>query len=125
VESATFLAGALRVPELIVGLTVVAIGTSLPELATSLVAALRKESDIAVGNIVGSNIFNVASVLGFASLIRPIRVEPSILTKEMPAMLILSLLVLPVARMRYTIRRWEGALLLVTYLVLMSWITLG
>lgn len=122
VESATYLARVFGVPELFIGLTVVAVGTSLPELATSLVAALRRESDIAVGNIIGSNIFNIASVLGIAALIRPLSVDPRILTHEMPAVLLLSALVLPVARMRYTIRRWEGVLLLATYLLLMTWL---
>lgn len=124
VESATVVARALGMSELVIGLSVVAIGTSLPELATSMVAAFREESDIAVGNVIGSNIFNLTSVLGIAALVEPLEVTASILSVELPAVLILSLLVLPVVRSRYTIRRWEGGLLLASYLILGVWVFL-
>jgi cation:H+ antiporter len=127
VQSAVFLAGELEVSELIVGLTVVAIGTSLPELATSLIAAIRDQTDIAVGNVIGSNIFNIAGVLGVAGAVRPISVAPSVLDAEFPAVLALSFLMLlipvfPLARGKYGIRRWKGALLLGTYVGLLVWI---
>ncbi len=127
VVSATLLARALDVSELMIGLTVVAIGTSLPELATSLIAAFRNQTDIAVGNVIGSNIFNIAGVLGVASAVKPIPVAPSVLKTEFPAVLALSLLmllipVIPLAKGRFRIRRWEGALLLGAYLGLLIWI---
>lgn len=127
VESATFLALTLGISELVIGLTVVAIGTSLPELATSLMAALRRQTDIAVGNVIGSNIFNLAGVLGVAATVKPIAIAPGVLTAEFPAVVILSLLVLvvglfPLAEGRIGIRRWEGALLLCAYIALGFWI---
>ena len=127
VESATFLAQALAISEMVIGLTVVAIGTSLPELATSLVAAIRKQTDIAVGNVIGSNIFNLAGVLGVAATVRPIAVAPGVLTAQFPAVVILSLLVLvvalfPLAKGRIGIRRWEGAVLLGTYIAFGFWV---
>ena len=118
VHSAEFIADTVGVPDRLIGLTVVAIGTSLPELATSLVAAVRHEADIAVGNIVGSNIFNVAAILGATAAVTNVPVEPSILTRELPAVLILSVLVLPLARNGFAVRRWEGAVLLTGYVVL-------
>ncbi len=118
VGSAEYLAGEMGIPDILVGLTVVAIGTSLPELATSLVAAARGESDIAVGNVVGSNIFNVAAILGTTAVVTPIQVAPEILTKELPAVLLLSVAVLPVTRNAMMVRRWEGALLLGGYITL-------
>ena len=117
VESATFLAVELGVGDLIIGLTLVAVGTSLPELATSVVAALRKEADIAVGNVIGSNIFNITAVMGTASLVRPFSVDGSVLWGVL-AVLLMSVLVLPIARPGYQIRRWEGLLLLLIYAVL-------
>jgi cation:H+ antiporter len=127
VESATYLARALEVSELVIGLTVVAIGTSLPELATSLLAALRNQTDIAVGNVIGSNIFNITGVLGVASAVKPIPVAPSVLGTEFPAVLALSFLMLlipifPLAKGNYRIPRWKGALLLGVYLGLLLWI---
>jgi cation:H+ antiporter len=127
VESATFLAEALGISELVIGLTVVAIGTSLPELATSLVAAVRRQTDIAVGNVIGSNIFNLAGVLGVSATVKPIAVAPEVLTAEFPAVVILSVLVLvvalfPLAKGRIGIRRWEGAILLGTYIALGFWV---
>lgn len=117
VLSAEFIAGEVGVPDRLIGLTVVAVGTSLPELATSMVAAIRNEADIAVGNVVGSNIFNVAAILGATATVTPLPVEQSILIHELPAALILSLLVLPVAWNGYVVRRWEGAILLTAYVI--------
>ena len=116
VHGAVRVATALGVSQIVIGLTVVAIGTSLPELATSVVAAVRKEADIAVGNIIGSNIFNIAAILGVTSVLEPLRIDPSILTRELPAVLIVSLLLLPILRSGWRIRRWEGALLLAAYI---------
>jgi cation:H+ antiporter len=127
VESAIYLSGSLGISELNIGLTVVAIGTSLPELATSVMAAARKQTDIAVGNVIGSNIFNIAGVLGVTGIIRPIAVDPGVPWVELPAVVMLSLLVLlvslsPRTKGEFRIQRWEGALLLGTYLGLGFWI---
>lgn len=127
VTSAVFLARALGVTELVIGLTVVAIGTSLPELATSIMAAARKQTDIAVGNVIGSNIFNIAGVLGLAGMVRPIEVDSGVLWVEFPAVMVLSLLVLlvplfPLAKGQYRIRRREGAMLLAAYVALGWWV---
>jgi cation:H+ antiporter len=116
VDAALRLSALLGFSELEIGLTVVAVGTSLPELATSLVAAIRKESDIAVGNVIGSNIFNLTAILGTASVVAPLSVEGTVLREEYPATLMLSLLFLPLARLDYQIKRWEGALLLSAYI---------
>jgi len=127
VESATYLARAFGISEMAIGVTVVAIGTSLPEMATSVMAALRKHTDIAVGNVIGSNIFNIGGVLGVAGLVRPIRVAQGVLEVEFPAVMVLSALVIlvPVICRRegeFQIRRLGGSLLLVTYLALAWWV---
>jgi cation:H+ antiporter len=127
VESAVYLSTSLGMSELGVGLTIVAIGTSLPELATSVLAALRNETDIAVGNVIGSNIFNIAGVLGVTSMIEPIAVDPGVLWVEFPAVLALSFLALGVAfaprsKGQPIIKRWEGGLLLAGYVGLGFWI---
>ena len=123
VGSAAFIATVLGVPDLIIGLSVVAVGTSLPELATSIVAALRSEADIAVGNVIGSNVFNLGAVLGITAIFNPVPVGPSVMRVELPAVLILSLLVIPFARTNYTIGRYEGAILFLVYVGLAAWIT--
>lgn len=125
VDSATYLSGVLGASTELIGLTIVAVGTSLPELVTAIVAAARKQADIAVGNIVGSNIFNIAAVMGASALVRGYPVDQSILTLQLPAVLILSVLVWPVAASGRRVRRSEGLLLLLVYFGLMGWITLG
>jgi cation:H+ antiporter len=127
VESATFLAREFGVSEMVIGLTLVAIGTSLPELATSLMAAFRKQTDIAVGNLIGSNVFNIAGVMGVAGTVQPIDVDPGVLRVEYPAVLGLSVLVLVLPLVcrkegRFQIRRLGGAVLLGTYFALGFWI---
>ena len=115
VESALVLAQRAGISELVIGITVVAVGTSLPELATSTVAAVRDEADIAVGNIVGSNVFNLTAVLGTASVLRPVEVARSVLFVELPAVLAISVLILVIGLTGPVIRRWEGAVLLAAY----------
>ncbi|NNK62584.1 MAG: calcium/sodium antiporter, partial [Gemmatimonadetes bacterium] len=88
VMAAEYIASAFGVPDLVIGLTLVAIGTSLPELATALVAAFRKEADIAVGNIIGSNVFNIAAILGITSTVQPIRVVSDVVREELPVVLL-------------------------------------
>jgi cation:H+ antiporter len=84
VDSATEIARAFGISEAVIGLTIVAVGTSLPELATSVIAAIRKQTEIAVGNVVGSNIFNIFGILGVTALITPIPSEPRFLQLDMP-----------------------------------------
>lgn len=122
VEGATFLARVLGISEAVIGLSVVAIGTSLPELATSLVAALREESDIAVGNLIGSNIFNMAAVLGAAGAIHPFSVSHQIIAEELPAVIFVSALILPMAWGSNKIRRVDGVILLVSYVAVGVWV---
>jgi cation:H+ antiporter len=122
VLGASDLAARMGVPELVVGLSVVAVGTSLPELATTVLAAARKEADLAVGNIVGSNIFNLTFVLGGTALFYPFQIPARILAVELPATLLLSLLLLPLAWMGFNLGRKEGLLLLAAYAGAWFWI---
>ncbi|GAB6095256.1 calcium/sodium antiporter [Desulfatiferula olefinivorans] len=111
VLSAVAMARSFEVSEAVIGLTIVAAGTSMPELATSLVAALRRQPDIAVGNVIGSNIFNILGILGLSSLIKPI-VPVSILPRDLWIMNGFALLLLPILRTDLTLKRWEGGLLI-------------
>lgn len=115
VDGSVGVATAMGMSDRVVGLTIVAIGTSLPELAASLVAALRGHSAIAVGNVVGSNIFNVLLILGAAGAIRPIEARLGALWLDLGAMLAMSVLAAVALRTARTIRRWEGALLVLGY----------
>ena len=121
-QSAIALAEAMGISELVIGLTLVSIGTSLPELATCAVAALRHEADIAVGNILGSNIFNIAGVLGVTSIISPLNFSADVLRLEFPAVMAITVLMVPLVRHRLVIRRREGVALLSTYLILLAFV---
>jgi cation:H+ antiporter len=114
----TGIARAFGVSELLIGLTIIAAGTSLPELATSVLASLKGERDIAVGNVVGSNIFNLCSVLGFSAAISPngIAVAQAALKFDIPVMTAVALACLPVFFRRHLIARWEGAVFVGYYL---------
>lgn len=125
INGATYLVDSLGASEMVIGATVLAIGTSLPELVTSLVAAARKHADIAVGNIIGSNIFNLTAVMGGAALVRGYDIEDTILSTELPAVLLLSLLVWPVTASAHKVRRSEGLLLLLAYGGCLTWIGLA
>ncbi|HKM36872.1 MAG TPA: calcium/sodium antiporter [Thiopseudomonas sp.] len=118
VSGAVSLAQALGLSELVIGLTIIAVGTSLPELATSLIAAWKGERDIAVGNIVGSNLFNLLAVLGLAGLVSPesISVARSAIDFDFPVMMAVMVACLPVFFAGYSINRWEGALFLGYYI---------
>lgn len=122
VIGATQVAQTMGVSELLIGLSVLAVGTSLPELATTAVAAFRRQADLAVGNIVGSNIFNLTLVLGGTALVRPLEVPPRVLSVEYPAVLVLSLIMLPLASSRRNLGRREGALFLILYALAWVWI---
>jgi len=121
VKNAVILAKILNLSDAVIGLTIVAIGTGMPELATSLVAALRKQPDIAIGNVVGSNIFNILGILGVTSLIKPIS-SAEISLIDTLVMIFFSLLLLPFIKTGFTLRRWEGALLLFSYLAYMTYL---
>lgn len=114
VAGASDLARGLGISEALIALTVVSVGTSTPELATSLIATLRRHGDMAVGNIVGSNIFNVLGILGAAAIVRPLA-APGIFASDLWTMLGVSMLLLPLAWTGRSIVRWEGALLLALY----------
>lgn len=117
VGAAVELAGALGVSEQVVGLTIVAAGTSLPEVVTSIIAALRGERDIAVGNVVGSNVFNILGVLGLSGVLAPsgIAVSTAMLSFDIPVMITVALACLPICLTGGTISRWEGGVLLGYY----------
>ena len=115
VNGAIDLAKAFGVSEIIIGLTVVAIGTSMPELVTSIVAAMKGQSDIAIGNVVGSNLFNILAILGITSIIQPISAA-GLQNTDFIVMLALSVIILPFAWTGLRIGRREASILLVTYL---------
>ena len=120
VDGAIQLARAFGLSELIIGLTIVAAGTSMPEVATSVVAALRGERDIAVRNVVGSNIFNLLAVLGLTALVAPgegIAVARGMITVDLLFMLAVAIACLPIFFTGHTIARWEGVVFLAYYVV--------
>ncbi|MBS3998879.1 MAG: calcium/sodium antiporter [Desulfobulbaceae bacterium] len=114
VEHAIEIARFFNVSESVIGLTIVAIGTSLPELATSVVASIKGESDISLGNIVGSNIFNILAILGIAAVISPISFG-NITYIDLSIMLMFAVILLPLARTGFIIDRKEGIVLLLLY----------
>lgn len=126
VRAAVELAAALGLSELVIGLTVVAVGTSLPEIATSVVAGLRGKRDLAVGNIVGSNIFNLLLVLGATALASPsgVAVSPAAQRFDLPAMVAVAIACLPIFFTGHRIARWEGALFLAYYAAYVAYLLL-
>ena len=121
VDSASTVAAALGISEGVIGLTVVAGGTSLPELATSVVAARKGQSAIAIGNVIGSNVFNILMILGLTATISPLQIE-GITTIDMAVMLVSVALVWFFSFTKFTVERWEGALLVIGYLVYLWWL---
>jgi cation:H+ antiporter len=120
VYGAVYIAQGLGISDLVIGLTVVAIGTSLPELASSLVAIKKGENDIALGNIIGSNLFNTLAVIGLAALVQPMEITPEVISRDWTLMmaLTLSLLILGIGiKKQGRINRFEGALLLITFFI--------
>ncbi len=117
VDGAVEIAEALGVSDLVIGLTIVAAGTSMPELATSVVASIRGERDIAVGNVVGSNIFNILAVLGLSGLVAPdgVAVAESAQRVDIPVMVAVAVACLPIFFTGYIITRWNGLLFLAMY----------
>jgi cation:H+ antiporter len=118
VRGATDVAATFGVSDLVIGLTVVAVGTSLPEIATSVVAAVRGERDMAVGNVVGSCLFNLGAVLGLAALLAPdgVPVAAAAVAFDIPFMVAVALALVPIAFTGFTVARWEGALFVAYYL---------
>ncbi len=127
VAGAVSLAKIFQVSDLVIGLTIVAAGTSMPEVATSVMAAIKKERDIAVGNVVGSNIFNIMGVLGISAFVAPagINVSASALAFDIPVMIAVALATLPIFFTGNLIARWEGGLFLFYYLAYMAYIVLS
>ena len=124
VSGAVCAARLIHVPEAVIALTVVAIGTSLPELAASLIATKRGETDIAVGNIVGSNIWNILCIMGVSPLVRPITLE-NISLLDMGALLIISLLAIPFMYIGKNVTRLAGIIWLISYIIYLVFLTIN
>ncbi len=107
----------MGVSDLVIGLTLIAFGTSLPELATTIVGSIRKETDIVVGNVIGSNIFNLLFIGGVVSLVHPLPVAASLFKIHFPILILLSLLLLPMMRIHLNLKRIEGLILLLIYIL--------
>jgi cation:H+ antiporter len=115
VGAATSIAREMGISEVIIGMTLVAFGTSVPELAASVAASIRGEAQIVIGNIVGSNIFNISLILGTSAVLRPLPIDPSIIWLEGPIMVGLSVILFPFTFTRLCLNRWEGGALLAGY----------
>ena len=127
VNGAVAIAQYFGISELIIGLTIVSVGTSLPELATVVVGCLRNERELVVGNLVGSNLFNILLVLGFTSLIAPtaINVPEQALVFDMPVMIAVAVICFPIFFTGYMIERWEGGLFVFFYLAYIVYLFLN
>jgi cation:H+ antiporter len=128
VEGAIFIARSLHVSEAVIGLTIIAFGTSLPELAAALTSALREEDDLAIGNVIGSNMFNILGVLGIAAVTKPVDVELLMLKQDFPVMFLFSVLLFFMAygiQGPGRISRKSGFLLLSLFLAyqVLVWVT--
>jgi cation:H+ antiporter len=123
VRGAVGLAATWGMSEAVIGLTVVAVGTSLPELATSLVAAWRRQGDIAIGNVIGSNVYNILGILGVVALLHPLNAT-GIGASDLVVMLLVAALCLPLMRSGFLVSRVEGLLLLIGYAAYVGWLVL-
>ena len=121
VDSASDVARQLDISEGVIGLTIVAGGTSLPELATSVVAARKGQSAMAIGNVIGSNVFNILLILGVTATISPMQIQ-GITTVDLTVMLASVLMVWGFAYTKYTVARWEGAVLTTLFFIYMGWL---
>lgn len=121
VYAAVEAAGLLGISPLIIGLTIVALGTSLPELATSVVAARRKEGDIVAGNVIGSNIFNMLMILAVVAVIRPITVASGTIWVDLPVMIAFAAALVPIMLRGMVVSRGEGILLIAGYFAFLAW----
>lgn len=121
VEGSVDIARYLGVTEAVIGLTIVAIGTSMPELATSLIASAKKEGDIAIGNVVGSNIFNILSILGITAMLQPLAMG-NITWIDMGVMVVTAIVLVPFMFTGLRIERWEGGVMLAGYVAYVAWL---
>ena len=121
VDGSTSVARALGVSDAVIGLTIVAMGTSLPELATSVVAARKGRSAIAIGNVIGSNVFNILMILGITGIVLPMDIQ-GITTLDLAAMLGSVVLLWLFSYTKYTVARWEGAVLTALYVAYVGWL---
>ena len=123
VDNASVIADSLGISERAIAISLLAIGTSLPELVTSVIAAFQKETDISVGNIIGSNIFNILSVLGITALVKTVEVDPVIMI-DIGVMLVISLVLflMMVPARNGKINRWEGIFLLLAYIIYLIYV---
>ena len=121
VDNASELAMALGMSEALVGLTIVAVGTSLPELVTSVIASIKKEDDIALGNVIGSNIFNIIFILGLSSTITPLAFSVDALL-DLSVMLVSGILVIGVSLMSKNMKRWQGIIFIALYCIYLGYI---
>ncbi|MDQ2049249.1 calcium/sodium antiporter [Natronolimnohabitans sp. A-GB9] len=122
ISGGTGLLSELGFSDLFIGLTVLAIGTALPELAASVVGAVRGETEFAVGNVVGSNIYNILAVLGIVALITPIEIAPSTLRLELPALVVFTVVLVAMMWYRRRLTRFDGAVLVIGYGVFVSFL---
>lgn len=121
VDNASFVASTLGVSDAVIGLTIVASGTSLPELATSMVSAKKGNSDIAIGNVIGSNVFNILMIIGVTGLVKPMHIK-GITSLDLIVMLASMLLLWFFCRTTYKVKRWEGAVLAISYIAYIAWL---
>lgn len=124
VDNASFVASSLGVSDAVIGLTIVAGGTSMPELATSMVSAKKGNSDIAIGNVIGSNVFNILMIIGITGLVKPMHIA-GITTLDLIMMLASMLLMWFFCRTTYKVKRWEGAVLTIVYLAYLTWLVMN
>ena len=117
VHGASSIARSFGISETVIGLTLVAVGTSLPELATTVMAALRRQADVALGNVIGSNMFNLLGIMGVASLVGRVPVDPQFLSFDLWVMLAAALLLIPFVFLRQDITRVWGVILTLAYAV--------
>ena len=122
IDAATAIARSFGISEAVIGLTIVAVGTSLPELATSVVAAFRRHAEVALGNVVGSNIFNILGILGITAMVVPVPVEDSIASFDIPFMLAVSVALIALILISGRIGRGAGAVMLVVYTGYVAWL---
>jgi len=123
VKGSTAVALALGMSEALIGLTIIAIGTSLPELITSITAAIKKETEIAIGNVIGSNIFNILFILGVSSIINPLAVDEKLITDTI-ILIFYTIILFIFSRTQHTINKFEGTVLFMSYLGYMIFIVL-
>lgn len=121
VDNASYIASTLGVSDAVIGLTIVAGGTSLPELATSMVSAKKGNSDIAIGNVIGSNVFNILMIIGVTGLVKPMHIK-GITSLDLIVMLASMLLLWFFCRTTYKVKRWEGAVLAISYITYLAWL---